>query len=265
MTIWTRWNAARSRRWLQTCSPVGEHPHLVDKPTIYAEGPMRIGNRFYLSSRPIASHLATGPGGILDIGDDVAIGCGAAISAFQHVQIGDGTQIGPFAIIMDTNFHGSPGDQSVQHDTRPVIIGKGCRIGSRVTITRGAVIGDGAEILAGSVVSSTIPAGACAAGARARIIGRAGELSSRWNSVAALLPDVLMASLELTSPPDIDSKPIPLHLWTDAPVQHLRNAIESQFGVVLDHAATSKIETFADVAAAVQQLLSERAQRANGL
>jgi Acetyltransferase (isoleucine patch superfamily) len=87
-----------------------------------------------------------------------SVGGGAAIAAFQQVSIGDGTRIGPYVIIMDTNFHGSPGDQSVQHDTRPVTIGAGCRIGSRVTITRGGSIGDGAEILAGSVVSSAIPA-----------------------------------------------------------------------------------------------------------
>ena len=57
-----------------------------------------------------------------------------------------------------------------------------------MTITRGASIGDGAEILAGSVVSSAIPPGVCAAGARARIIGRAGEAASRWDGAAAAIP-----------------------------------------------------------------------------
>src|SRR4051794_29671319 len=205
MTLRNRWNGARGRYWLRMCEPVGERPHLDGKPTIYTEGgQVRIGDRFRLASRPVTSHLVAGPGAVLDIGNDVSIGCGAAIAAFQHVRLGFGSRIGPFVIIMDTNFHGAPGDQSVQHDCRPVTIGNGCRIGSRVTITRGVSIGDGAEILAGSVVSSAIPPGACAAGARARIIGRAGDIASRWESAAAALPDALMTILDLQSPPDLD-------------------------------------------------------------
>jgi acetyltransferase-like isoleucine patch superfamily enzyme len=259
MTIWNKRIAARSRHWLRTCAQVGADPHLIGEPSIYADGRLQIGDRFHLSSRPVPSHLVAGPNGVLQIGDDVVVGCGAAISAFQHIIIGDGTQIAPYVIIMDTNFHGSPGDQSVLHDTRPVTIGKGCRIGSRVTITRGASIGDGAEILAGSVVSSDIPAGVCAAGARARIIGRAGDINSRWDSAAALLPDILVTSLGLSSAPNIDGSPIPAGLWSDARAQHLLNAIKDGFGVALDHSTASTLETYADVAAAVQRLLPQRA------
>jgi hypothetical protein len=165
---------------------------------------------------------------------------------------------------MDTNFHGAPGDQSIQHDCRPVTIGDGCRIGSRVTIARGATIGDGAEILAGSVVSSAIPPGVCAAGGRARIIGRAGDVRSRWDSAAAVLPDMLMASLGLTSPPDLNNSPIPTHLWNEARMQGVLSAIEDRLGVVLDRAAASKIKTFADLAAAVQDALWERQGHAGG-
>jgi len=181
MTVVDFVEMVRARWWLRSCAHVGERPHLVGRPSIYAKpGRISLGRRVYLSSRPIVSHRATGPDGILEIGDDVAIAYGAAIAAFERVQIGDGTCIGPFAIIMDTNFHGAVADRAVEHDCRPVVIGKNCRIGSRVTITRGAVIGDGAEILAGSVVGSSIPAGACAGGARAQVLGRAGDRASRW-------------------------------------------------------------------------------------
>ena len=196
MKIMAKWNAIRTRRWLRMCELVGEYPYLAGKPTISADGgEVRIGHRFHLSSQPVTSHLVAGPGAVLDIGNDVSIGHGAAISAFQRIQIGEGTQIGPYVIIMDTNFHGTPGDQAIEHDCRPVIIGNGCRIGSRVTITRGASIGDGAEILAGSVVSSVIPPGVCAAGARARVIGRAGENMSHLDN-AILMQDMLTLSLD---------------------------------------------------------------------
>jgi acetyltransferase-like isoleucine patch superfamily enzyme len=259
MTIRTTWNAACARRWLRACASVGDEPYLVGKPTINSHGgQLRIGNRFRLASRPVASHLVAGPGAVLHVGNDVSIGYGAAIAALQHVHIGDGTRIGPFVIIMDTNFHGAPGDQSIQHDCRPVTIGDGCWIGSRVTIARGVTIGDGAEILAGSVVSSAIPPGVCAAGGRARIIGRAGDVRSRWDSAAAVLPDMLMASLGLESPPDLDSSPIATHLWTEARMQGVLGAIEDGLGVALDRAAARDIETFADLAAAVQDALWDR-------
>jgi acetyltransferase-like isoleucine patch superfamily enzyme len=254
MTLQTHWKTARARRWLRKCASVGDEPQLTGKPTIYIYGAqVRIGNRFHLASRPITSHLVAGPNAVLDIGDDVSIGYGAAIAAYQQVQIGNGARIGPFVIIMDTNFHGASGDQSVQHDCRPVKIGENCRIGSRVTITRGATIGDGAEILAGSVVSSAIPPGVCAAGGRARIIGRAGDVASRWDSAAAVLPDMLMDSLGLETPPDLDGSPIPAELRTETRMRALFTAIEDRLGVVVVASAAARIETFADIASAVQE------------
>jgi len=262
MTIRATWRAARARRWLRTCTTIGEKPYLVGKPTIEDHGgQVIIGNRFRLASRPVTSHLAAGPDGVLRIGNDVSIGGGAAIAAFRRICIGDGSRIGPYVIIMDTNFHGAPGDQSVQHQCLPVTIGDGCRIGSRVTITRGATIGDGAEILAGSVVSSAIPPGVCAAGGRARIIGRAGDASSRWDSAAAVLPEILMRSLELKSPPDLDGYPIPRHLWTETRMQTVLGAIENSLGVVLDRDVVREIETFAELAAEVQCALYARQVR----
>jgi acetyltransferase-like isoleucine patch superfamily enzyme len=259
MTIRSWWISARARRWLKTCAAVGEMPYLSGRPTIEAHGgKVHIGDRLRLSSRPVASHLAAGPGAILNIGNDVSIGCGAAIAAFQSVHIGDGTRIGPFVIIMDTNFHGAAGDQSVHHDCLPVTIGSGCRIGSRVTITRGVTIGDGAEILAGSVVSSAIPPGVCAAGARARIIGRAGDLTSRWDSAAATLPGILMTTLNLESPPDLDSRPIPAYPWSEAQIKATLTEISNRHRVALDPTVFREIKSFADLAAAVQHELSKR-------
>lgn len=246
------------KHWLRHCAQVGTDPHLQGRPTIESEGgQLRIGHRFRLASTPVPSHLTAGPGSLLDIGDDVSIGYGAAIAAHQHVHIGAGTRIGPFVIIMDTNFHGSPGDQSLQHDCRPVMIGAGCRIGSRVTITRGVVIGDGAEILAGSVVTSTIPPGVCAAGGRARVIGQAGALASRWDSPAAELPQILMTSLDLDSPPDLDDSPLLPDPQITARFPNMLKALESHFGVEIDAIAAHNIRTFADVSTVLQLAIAE--------
>jgi acetyltransferase-like isoleucine patch superfamily enzyme len=245
--------SARTARWLRLCVSVGATPRLYGEPTLYASpGDIRIGDRFRLWSRPVASHLATGPEGTLEIGHDVAIGHGAAISAFERVMIGDRTCIGPYVVIMDTNFHGSTGDQSVQHDTKPISIGRGCRIGSRVTITRGAAIGDGAEILAGSVVSSQIPAGACAGGARARVLGHAGDRSCRWEGPAAVVPQLIRDVLQLDAAPDLDTDFSVLR-WPGAGVEMLVTEIERLFGTTLDASTIRGARDLISIVAAVER------------
>jgi len=174
------------------------------------------------------------------------------------VRIGNGTSIGPYVLLMDTNFHGKTGDQTVQHDTRPVIIGRSCRIGSRVTITRGANIGDGAEILAGSVVSSAIPAGACAGGARARVLGRAGDTACRWDGAAGVLPELIAETLDLSAVPEVDADLSTL-AWNERSLCTLVAAIERRLGVSIDGDLVRGTADLRDLAAIV-----EGARRKNG-
>ncbi|MEO6236671.1 MAG: acyltransferase [Vicinamibacterales bacterium] len=222
------------------------------RPTLYVmKGTLAIGEQCRIASRPVASHLVAGPGATLRIGHRVSIGHGAAIAAFELVEIGDGSRIGPFVIIMDTNFHGKPGDQSLQHACKPVRIGRDCVIGSRVTITRGVSIGDGAEILAGSVVSSDIPAGACAAGARARVVGLAREPGARLGAVGVLLPFLVMDAASLSLVPNVDSSLADLTGWDGASADRLVEGIRREFGVALDPAIIDRGRTLAGIAAAI--------------
>jgi acetyltransferase-like isoleucine patch superfamily enzyme/acyl carrier protein len=246
--------------WLRYCDHVGDDPRLHGRPTVRAYGGhIRIGDRFRLASRPVASHLVAGrPGAVLEIGRDVSIAHGAAIAAWERVQIGHGTHIGPYVIIMDTNFHSAGSDQSVRHACRPVSIGNGCRIGSRVTINRGVSIADGAEILAGSVVSSDIPAGACAGGSRARIIGRAGDAASRWDGAAAMLPELVMGVFGLATPPDLATPRLQIPGWNSAGTMRLLDAIEDRFGVSLAAAAVDDALSLADAAAAIERAKAAR-------
>ncbi len=162
---------ARMSGWLRSCDRVGSDPVLEGKPTIVNNGRMWVGDRFHLASSPVGSHMVSGPKGSLEIGDDVSIAYGAAIAAFKQIRIGNGTRIGPFVIIMDTDFH-AIGDQAVRHDkVAPIAIGSGVRIGSRVTILRGSVICDRASIVAGSVVTGVVPSGARAGGVPAVVLG----------------------------------------------------------------------------------------------
>jgi acetyltransferase-like isoleucine patch superfamily enzyme len=228
-------SAARESRWLRGCERAEPGTiHLHGRPSINIyNGTLRIGRRCAIGSFPVTSHFVAGPGAVLTIADDVVIGHGAAIAAFERVEIGPSTRIGPFVIFMDTNFHGSSGDQSVHHDCRPVVIGANCRIGSRVTITRGVTIGDGAEVLAGSVVSSAVPAGACVGGARARILGRAGEPAARWDGSAARVPLLLMDVMALPTIPDREALLSDLSPWNLDVAQRLSSAIARDMGIIV--------------------------------
>ena len=246
---------ARTAWWMRGCASVGADLRLYGRPSVDAYGgTIRIGSRCRLVSTPTVSHFVAGEGAVLDIGDEVYCGHGAAIAAFERVEIGAGTSVGPFVIIMDTNFHRASGDQSVEHDCRPVIIGRHCQIGSRVTITRGVTIGDGARILSGSVVSSSIPANACAAGGRARVIGPAGGSGARWDAPAVMVPLLLQEALQLAATPDSAAALGELPHWGLAHAERVRTAIGDLFGLVIERRSVEESATVSDLIDAVERV-----------
>jgi maltose O-acetyltransferase len=132
-------------------------------------GSITIGARVCIHSYPETSHLGTGPLGRLVLGDDVSIGCGAAIDAESEVCVGRGVSMGDGVMIMDTNFHGTSDFMSAS-ETAPIHIADDVIIGNDVTILKGTTIGRGAHIADGSVVSGDIAAGVFAAGVLARAV-----------------------------------------------------------------------------------------------
>jgi acetyltransferase-like isoleucine patch superfamily enzyme len=129
-------------------------------------------------ANPVAEYgrcrLATvASGAQLVIGDRVGMSS-TLICCALHVQIGEGTQIGGGAMILDTDFHPRGDEGTWLTDplkvAKPVVIGKKCFIGARAIILKGITIGDGCTIGAGSVVTKSVPTGATAAGNPAKII-----------------------------------------------------------------------------------------------
>src|SRR5262245_23598559 len=90
---------------LRSVNQLGEGAELTGRPFVSNEGTIVIGTGFRLSSRPVQSHLVVRARGRLEIGDSVLISYGAAISSELEVSIGDGTRLGPFTVIMDSDFH----------------------------------------------------------------------------------------------------------------------------------------------------------------
>jgi acetyltransferase-like isoleucine patch superfamily enzyme len=146
---------------------VGTGLRCYGRPIVGAYGSIEVGANFSFGSRPAISHLVALRGARIMIGDDVAIAYGAAITAMQSIAIGDRTQIGPFVVIMDSDFH-RVGNRDDSGDVTPVVIGKNVRIGARVTILRGTRIGDNATVLSGSTVQGAVRAGATVSGVPAK-------------------------------------------------------------------------------------------------
>ena len=159
--------AALARAWLSGCDDVGRDVQLHGRPLVRNLGRIEIGAGLVLSSLPVRSHLVTGPRGVLRIGRRVHIAHGASISAHAELVIGDDVVIGPFAMLLDSDYH-----DSARHDSpgvpRPIRIGHGVRLGAGVVVLRGAVIGDGAVVEAHSVVNRYVPGDVRASGVPAR-------------------------------------------------------------------------------------------------
>jgi acetyltransferase-like isoleucine patch superfamily enzyme len=96
------------------------------------------------------------------------------ICSANHIEIGEGTQIGGGAMLLDTDFHPRLSDGSWGTDphavSEPVNIGKNCFIGARAIILKGVSIGDGSVVGAGAVVTKTVPPNSVAVGNPAKVV-----------------------------------------------------------------------------------------------
>jgi acetyltransferase-like isoleucine patch superfamily enzyme/acyl carrier protein len=161
---------ALSPIYLRHCTRVGKRARTRGMPFIENLGRLEIGDDFNFVSLFVQSHLVTGHDGFLEIGNTVNINFGAAISAHEHVKIGDRVRMGPYAIVMDSDYHAAR-DRG-EKPTAPITIEEDVWLAGRVSVLRGSRIGRGSVITAGSVVSGEIPPGVIAGGVPARVIRR---------------------------------------------------------------------------------------------
>ena len=107
------------------------------------------------------SHLIIGDN--VFINDDVTVDCNA------EVRIGDGVAIGPqCTLLTSSHLVGPPAMRRRAIEYRPISIGAGSWLASRVTVLPGVVIGDGCIIAAGSVVTDACAANGLYAGVPAK-------------------------------------------------------------------------------------------------
>jgi acetyltransferase-like isoleucine patch superfamily enzyme len=111
----------------------------------------------------------------IEIGYNLFINRGAFITAPSKITIGDNVLIGPYVVINSGCHHYKDANNIIRnqgHKLLPIIIEDDVWIGSHVTILPGVVIGKGAVIAAGAVVTKSVEPYTVVAGVPAKEIKR---------------------------------------------------------------------------------------------
>lgn len=256
MSVWRRF---RARHQLRACDAVGRDVHVDGSLHVQNLGRITLGDDVHLQSTPAMSHLVTGPAGDLRIGRGVRIGHGASIASHETIVIGDDVRIGPYVMLLDTDFH-EAGKHDSSGSTGAIRIGAGARLGARVTVLRGSSIGAGAIVAAGSVVKGDVPARAHVSGNPARRGGsrdvpRAGGQAVDIDSVR----EVVRHTFGLVDAPPSDASRDALRQWDSLGSLNLLLSLEHAFAVNVPSAAMLRVRTIAELV----PMLEAAAERAS--
>jgi acetyltransferase-like isoleucine patch superfamily enzyme len=106
-------------------------------------------------------HLETRDGAKIVIGDEVLLARGVHVTAQAGITIGEGTMVGEYTSIRDSNHARVPGLslRDSGHTAKPIAIGRNVWIGRCVAVLGGVSIGDEATIGANAVVTKDVAPG----------------------------------------------------------------------------------------------------------
>lgn len=116
------------------------------------DGTMDLGRIFLAPGTRLWAHM----GASLSIGDGTVVDERAELIAWEGLTIGHNAYIGWDVLVMDTDLHAAPGKQL---RNRPVRIGDNVTIGCRSILLKGVIIGNGAVVQPGSIVTRDVPDG----------------------------------------------------------------------------------------------------------
>ena len=158
-----------AKLYLITVTECGEGVRTLARPRIVNRGRMVIGRHTLLRSVNVPVELAVGHGATLEIGEEVSINYGVSIGAMGLIRLGNRVRVGPYAMIIDTEFHGAL-NRKFRPPPRPVIIEDDVWIGAKASVLPGVTIGRGSIVGVGSVVNADVPPFTVVGGVPARPI-----------------------------------------------------------------------------------------------
>jgi len=157
--------------YLRNVDEVGEGVRTEGRPRIDNRGFMRLGDGTLLRSINVPVELATGETGTLLLGREVFVNYGVSIGAMGSITIGDHVNVGPYVMIIDSEFHDLY-DRARLPAPRPVVIEDHAWLGAKASILPGVRVGKNAVVGTGAVVTVDVPDYAVVAGVPARVIKR---------------------------------------------------------------------------------------------
>jgi maltose O-acetyltransferase len=160
--------------WLRKVDHVGARPRTFHKPRIVNRGHMTLGDDVQLRSVNVPVELVTGRDGRLSIGDRAVLNYGVSIDAAQEVSLGARVLVGPYVMIIDSDFHDLH-HRDKRPDPRPVRIGDDVWLGAKASVLRGVTIGRGAVVAVGAVVNKDVEPFTIVAGVPAKLVGHVDE------------------------------------------------------------------------------------------
>ncbi len=159
---------ARAPLALRAVDELGEGVRTIGWPRIDNQGFMQIGSHTILRSVLVPVELATGRGARLEIGEGVSINYGASVGCLGHIVIGDRCRIGPYVMIVDSDFHDLY-ERTRTPPPRPVVLEADVWIGAKACVLPGVTIGRGSVVATGAVVTSDVAPFCVVAGVPARL------------------------------------------------------------------------------------------------
>ncbi len=182
-------------RALSSCRPAGSAPIVLQPVRFLGPGAIVLGEHVQFGW-PTSSSFYTGychveastPESTIEIGDGAEINNNVFIkSEGPGIRIGARALLGSEVTIYDSDFHDLRAGRRRGGQPRmaAVELAEDVFVGDRVLILKGVRIGAHAVIGAGSVVSSSIPERAIAAGSPARVIGAVPDDEPQTTSAGA--------------------------------------------------------------------------------
>ena len=157
--------------YLHAVDEVGRGVRTPGRPRIENLGRMVIGEGTLLRSVNVPVELATGDGAELLIGREVRLNYGVSIGVMRQIILGDRVRVGPYAMIIDSEFHDLY-DRDKRATPRPVTIEDDVWIGAKASVLPGVTIGRGSVVGTSAVVTSDVPPFTIVAGVPAREVKR---------------------------------------------------------------------------------------------